>query len=794
MKILVYPHDLGMGGSQTNAIELAGELVRLGVECTVFGRPGTLNARIEELGLPFIESVDPGRRPSPGVVRQLRDLVEKGGFDLVHGYEWPPTLEAALAVRGLPGTAVVSTVMSMAVAPFIPSWVPLVVGTQQIAATEKAAGRPRVDLLEPPVDLRHNVSPDPAALDAFRRSWGLDGRPLVVCVTRLAAQLKLEGLLTAIEVAGGQQQFQLLIVGDGPSRAEVKEAAERANAAACARTVVLTGELLDPRPAYAAADVVVGMGGSALRALAFAKPLIVQGELGFFEALTLETLPLFSWQGWYGVGDGSPSGRTRLLSALAPLLADAGLRADRGRFGREVVEGYSLTSAAERQLSIYREALAARYSPGERVSGDALAAAGFLRYHARRRWSRLRGRRSSDDFNASPVAATPGRPRSAPRVASVGEGTIVYLSGVPWHAVHGTDHHLALELARHNPVLWVDTPQSVWARWRRGIVARRVEEVAPGITRLVVTGPPGVTRPGVRELGNALVARAVRRQLRDTSASPLAWIASTTEPVLAAVHPGGAPRIYLATDDFVAGAALWRMSTRYLHRAREANLRHSDVVLAVTADLANVLRRDETLPVVFPNGCDLRHYDGIAQTPLALGVGLTPPIAGVVGQFNERTDLAALEAVQRRGISLLLVGPRYFASAAVAARFDALTLRPGVQWVDRVPSEAVAGYLRHLRVGLTPYADTAFNRRSYPLKTLDYLAAGLPVVSTDVPPRTGFDPRFVQAASTPDTFADAVAEVAVIAYDPSAIRASVAQFDWRRRAEVLLALIAGWRS
>ena len=127
MKILVYPHDLGMGGSQTNAIELAGELVRLGVECTVFGRPGTLNARIEELGLPFIESVDHGRRPSPGVVRQLRDLVEKGGFDLVHGYEWPPTLEAALAVRGLPGTAVVSTVMSMAVAPFIPSWVPLVV-------------------------------------------------------------------------------------------------------------------------------------------------------------------------------------------------------------------------------------------------------------------------------------------------------------------------------------------------------------------------------------------------------------------------------------------------------------------------------------------------------------------------------------------------------------------------------------------------------------------------------------------------------------------------------------------
>ncbi|MBI4900502.1 MAG: glycosyltransferase, partial [Actinobacteria bacterium] len=297
MKVLVYPHDLGMGGSQTNAIELAGELRRLGVECTVFGRPGVLNARIAQLGLEFVPSAEPGSRPSPPVVRQLHDLVASDGFDLVHGYEWPPSLEAALAVRGLPGNGVVSTVMSMAVAPFIPHWVPLVVGTQQIAAAEKAAGRPRVSLLEPPVDLEHNEAPPAAELDAFREAWGLGDRPLVVCVTRLAAELKLEGLLTAIEVAGSRSDHQLLIVGDGPAHDQVAEAAERANAAGGARTVVLTGALLDPRPAYAVADIVLGMGGSALRALAFAKPLVVQGEHGFFEPLTPATEPLFRWQG-----------------------------------------------------------------------------------------------------------------------------------------------------------------------------------------------------------------------------------------------------------------------------------------------------------------------------------------------------------------------------------------------------------------------------------------------------------------------------------------------------------------
>ncbi|MGV8849601.1 MAG: glycosyltransferase [Propionibacteriaceae bacterium] len=794
MKVLVYPHDLGMGGSQTNAIELAAELRGLGVECAVFGRPGTLNARIDELGLRFVESVDPGRRPSPAVVRQVRELVETEGFDIVHGYEWPPTLEGVLALRGDPGKAVVSTVMSMAVAPFIPPWVPLVVGTQQIAATEKAAGRPRVDLLEPPVDLRHNVAPDPVTLTAFRRQWGLDGRPLVVCVTRLAAQLKLEGLLTAIDLAGTQREFQLLVVGDGPSRAEVTEAAQRANAAAGAGTVVLTGELLDPRSAYAVADIVLGMGGSALRALAFAKPLVVQGERGFFEPLSPDTLPMFGWQGWYGVGDGSGSGPARLLAALAPLLHDPGLREKRGGFGREVVERCSLTSAAARQLTIYDDALAASYSPTERALGSTAATGQFLAYHVRRRWSRWRGRGSSDDFNAVPVAARRSAgPRHRLPDAMADGGTIVYFPGVPWHAVQGTDHRLASELATHHPVLWVDPPQSAWASLRHRTRQTPVSEVAPGITRLSVTVAPGVTRPVVREVAAVQVARAARARLRETGASPLAWICSATEPLLAAIGEGPAPRIYLATDDFVAAAPLWRMSPSYLHAARERNLTHADLVLAVTQELADTLRRGEQLPVVFPNGCDLHRFDGISTVEPAKDVALPSPIAGVVGQFNDRTDLEMLSAVQRAGISLLLVGPRSFSSPEADAAFARFVQGVGVQWVDRVPSERVPGYLRCLSVGLTPYADSTFNRRSFPLKTLEYLAAGIPVVCTDVAPVTGFDRRFVHVAATPAQFADATRD-ALAPVDREDVRRTVETFDWSRRADELLELIEAWRS
>jgi len=252
----------------------------------------------------------------------------------------------------------------------------------------------------------------------------------------------------------------------------------------------------------------------------------------------------------------------------------------------------------------------------------------------------LRGRRSSDDFNAAPVAARQNRePEHRPAAAPAGDGTIVYMPGVPWHAVQGTDHRLAMGLAEHHPVLWVDPPQSVWANRRNKVRPSRLSEVAPGITRLTVTVPPGVTRPIVREFAAARVALAARRQVRVSRVTPMAWICSATEPLLPTIGLGPAPRIFLATDDVVAAAPLWRMSTAYLHAARERNLAHADIVLAVTQDLAETLRRGEQEPAVFPNGCDLHRFDRIADAEPSSDVVLPSPIAGVVGQFNERTDL-----------------------------------------------------------------------------------------------------------------------------------------------------------
>ncbi|WP_242904264.1 glycosyltransferase family 4 protein [Actinomadura terrae] len=412
MRILVYPHAMEIGGSQLNAIELAGAVRDLGHRVAVAGEPGPLVERVLAAGIEHVPLDAGRRRPSPATVRLLGRLVSERGFDVVHGYEWPPGLEAFYTARRRPGVAAVCTVMSMAVAPFLPPSLPLVVGTRQIRRDVlERRGRRRpgaVHLIEPPVDVRANSPGHPTR--AFRARFGLHEGPLdVVVVCRLVAELKLEGLLTAIDVVGRlatDPPLRLVVVGDGPCRDQVEARAAQANARAGRRAVVLTGQLDDPRPAYAAASVALGMGGSALRSLAFGRPLIVQGERGFFELLTPDTEAAFLEQGWYGVGG---RGADRLEEILRDLARDEARREELGAYGRRLVaERFSLERAAQVQEEIYREALSA--APG--TSQDAaVAAARVVAYKVARKARKLRGPVARDDFNAVAGKPAPGEGR-----------------------------------------------------------------------------------------------------------------------------------------------------------------------------------------------------------------------------------------------------------------------------------------------------------------------------------------------------------------------------------------------
>jgi glycosyltransferase involved in cell wall biosynthesis len=429
MKVLVYPHDMEIGGSQLNAIQVAGAVRDRGHEVIVISRAGILVARVAAMGLEHIE-VPPHRAGlSPAVTHMLGDLVRRRAIDVVHGYEWPPIVQAFLGA-GLPGrAAVVGTVMSWTVAPFLPRGISLTAGTEMICQAADAAGHRHVTLLEPPVDTA--ADHPSAAGSGFRAAHNIrSDEILIVMICRLVPDLKLEGLLSACDAVGQidlpSRDVRLMIVGDGPARAQLAARAAEINATMGRQAILLAGEISEPSPAYAAADIFIGQGGSALRAMAFGKPLVVIGEDGFSELLTPESAPTFLRQGWYGLGPGSRgTGVSALRSALQAVIVSAELRRELGSFGRRLVEQrFSLTRAASTVEEIYQSAIKNREAAKFRLADAARCTAGLVRYKLQRKYRGWVGTVSTEDGNdrariaAMLSSGNDGRTATAARIVS----------------------------------------------------------------------------------------------------------------------------------------------------------------------------------------------------------------------------------------------------------------------------------------------------------------------------------------------------------------------------------------
>jgi teichuronic acid biosynthesis glycosyltransferase TuaH len=310
---------------------------------------------------------------------------------------------------------------------------------------------------------------------------------------------------------------------------------------------------------------------------------------------------------------------------------------------------------------------------------------------------------------------------------------LVWLAGVSWDGIPGTDRHMVTAMACHARILWVDPPVSpVTAALRRGAthysLRPEISVVNRQVTRLTPKAMPGLSRPGIRVTTAALVRLQTRRALRRLGIQPFAVVATYPGDLLG-YWGGNVLNVFYGTDDYVAGAELMGLSARYQLRQEIRIVGQADVVAAVSPQLAERWAGLGASPVVIPNGCWPVKVGERAS--LLEPKDLPHPVVGLIGQLSDRIDLSILNAIADAGFSLLIVGPLY--PQWEQQRFKELLNRSHVYYTGPVPAEAVPSYLAAIDIGITPYRDTPFNRASFPLKTLEYLGAGVPVVSTDIP-------------------------------------------------------------
>jgi teichuronic acid biosynthesis glycosyltransferase TuaH len=377
------------------------------------------------------------------------------------------------------------------------------------------------------------------------------------------------------------------------------------------------------------------------------------------------------------------------------------------------------------------------------------------------------------------------------------EDLLVYFANSTWYGPAGTDRHMAEALSRYAPVLYVEPPVSALTSLRNPAYAStlserpREEVLSPALARVVTRVTPGMSRPVLNRLTGPLVERGTRSAVRRLYGrlGTVAGIVSSRAIPLWSTLPARR-RLFFATDDLPSGAELLGESRERLARAEALTIRGADAVAVVSPGLQDRYAAEGWPADLVPNGCLPEAYDAVDDAPPPDDVDLRGPVAGFIGHLNHRIELTLLEAVAATGVSLLLVGPAV--PGYLTERFDALCRRPNVRWVGGKPFSALPGYLRLIDVGLTPYADTAFNRASFPLKTLEYLAAGRGVVATALPANDWLGTDLITVATDPASYASAVTTQLSVSRSEAITerrRAFAREHSWARRAESLAALL-----
>ncbi len=300
-------------------------------------------------------------------------------------------------------------------------------------------------------------------------------------------------------------------------------------------------------------------------------------------------------------------------------------------------------------------------------------------------------------------------------------------------------------------------------------------------------------KPGTRNpVYNALAATAAGRAGIEAAAE--AWLRRTLARL------GAEPEPVLLVSNVYAARALSRLRRKLVFydfndspfqfaRAPawtagywRRTLAQVDAIFVVSEHYRRELsgRTDRPL-ILLGNGVEHARFAAPRPAPPDLAA-LPRPRIGYLGLLSHFLDFELLEALRqaRRGGTLVLAGP---GDPATAARVAELAAREGVAVLAPRPYEDVPGFMQALDVGVIPFqAGHPYVLGINPNKVYQYLAAGLPVVTTPVLDLAPAPPALQFAASVPE-WERAIARALDAPRDPAASRAIALPHDWDRLAE-----------
>lgn len=356
---------------------------------------------------------------------------------------------------------------------------------------------------------------------------------------------------------------------------------------------------------------------------------------------------------------------------------------------------------------------------------------------------------------------------------------IVVFSHLRWNSVTQRPQHLLKRLSAHHPILFVEEPIDHDVK---DVGTAAMSQVEENITLL----QPRISWDTMtQDLAPILEEKFLELGIVD----PILWFYS---PMFIDIADSlsYSKIVYDCMDELSAFLG----APQSLLAKEEKLLQLSDVVFTGGKSLFESKQRRHPNVHCFPSSVDEKHFQKVFKSSTAIPSDIStikPPVVGFYGVIDERLDLSLIDQIslKRPEVSFVIIGP------VVKIDPHSLPVRKNIHYLGKKEYAELPSYLKAFDIAMMPFALNDATRFISPTKTLEFMAAKKPIISTAIYDVVRDYSDVVTVVSSAEAFSQAITSYLEETESQCTKRekrqeAIIAKTSWDRTANAMQKLIS----
>jgi len=324
-----------------------------------------------------------------------------------------------------------------------------------------------------------------------------------------------------------------------------------------------------------------------------------------------------------------------------------------------------------------------------------------------------------------------------------------------WGRFPSTMQHIGKVLAQNNRVIWVGSLGLRKPKFNLSDLKRVVEKLK-GYTQKSVPAenekvPVIVVNPFVLPFHDSFVIRQINKVLLTGKLKKAIenngfknFIIITSSPVMQSIvgRLGEKSAYYFCLDDYT----LFDGAFKSLRMLETKLLKKVNAAFSVSEGLRTTRIPESGKSYFLPQGVELSHFREIKNVPDKTTLGLKGKVIGFFGLLSEWINITLFVKAAKKypDYSFLIIG-------RATVNITIFGECPNIKYIGPVQYSVLPGYAALFDVGLVPFIVNDLKIAANPLKMLEYMSLGMPVVSTDLPEVRKFE-DYIYVAKNDEEF------------------------------------------